>query len=137
MPNKRDLRLDSYGIDREAYRELYHFCLQYPKKKRRLADLHNPLQGMNYDGMPHGTSPGEPTAAAAERAAVLSRDCEMIEQAAKEADPINAYYLLRAIAYDENWYYLRAVCGLNLGEKNFRTARRRFYYILAQKKGMT
>lgn len=136
MPAKRDLRLDAYGIDKHAYRELYNFCLQYPKKKRRLVELRDPLHAMCYDGMPHGTAPGEPTATAAERAAQLSTDCEMIERAAKKADTLNARYLLAAVTQDESWCYLRMVKGLGAGEKNFRSARRRFFYMLAKEKGM-
>jgi hypothetical protein len=117
MPNKRDLILDSYEISKNAYRELCYFCLQYPEKKQKLNNLYNPLHAMNYDGMPHGNSVGEPTAIAGERAAILSRDCEMIERAAKEADHEIAEFILLAVTQDVPYHYLTAEAwGMHEGD---------------------
>ena len=50
MPRRRDLKLDKYGISKEAYRELRSFCLQYEEKKARLQQLRSiasaPITGM-------------------------------------------------------------------------------------------
>ena len=71
MSSKRDLKLDEYNIGKYAYRELHNFCLQYPYKKQRLADLRRPYHSPQITGMPHGNDAGQPTEDNAERAAVL------------------------------------------------------------------
>jgi hypothetical protein len=139
MPNKRDLKLDEYNISKYAYRELANFCLQYPEKKRKIADLHNPLKAQRYSGMPHGTDVGEPTASAAERAAQLSADCELIEQTAIEADAGIYQWLLLAVTQGLSYRVLRE-CDINgigrmpAGEEMFNNRRHRFFYILAKKR---
>ena len=132
--NKRDLKLDEYNISKYAYRELHNFCLQYPEKKRRIEDLHNPLHAMCYDGMPHGTGAGEPTANAAEKAAQLSKDCEMIEQAAIQTSSRDYQCIILAVTQDMPWYYLRKCKELKTCEKYFRRETHRFYYLLAKNK---
>jgi hypothetical protein len=134
MANKRDLKLDEYNISKYAYRELANFCLQYPEKKRRIADLHNPLKCQRYSDMPHGTDVGEPTAYAAERAAQLSYDCELIEQAAIEADAGIYQYILLAVTEDVPYYCLKSLKDIPCGKRYFDKCRQLFFYILAKKK---
>lgn len=136
-----DLNLKQYNISTYGYRQLKYFCLRYPEMKRQIADLHNPLHAMNYDGMPHGTGPGEPTAAAAERAAQLSMDCELIEQTAIEADSQIYQYILLSATRGISYRYLRE-CSINglaplpAGQDMFNARRHLFFYLLAKKKGI-
>jgi hypothetical protein len=134
MPSKRDLKLDEYNIGKYAYRELHNFCLQYPYKKQRLAELRSPYRSPRITGLIHGNGAGQPTEDNAERAAVLSRDCEMIEQAAMEASAEDCQYIIKAVTQDMPWYYLRSVYGLRTYERGFRKELHRFYYYLAKKK---
>jgi hypothetical protein len=134
MPSKRDLKLDEYNIGKYAYRELHNFCLQYPYKKQRLADLRSPYHSPQITGMPHGNDAGQPTEDNAERAAVLSHDCEIVEQAAIQASSEDYQNIIRAVTQDMPWYYLRAIYGLKTYEKGFRSEMHRFYYFLAKKK---
>ena len=134
MPSKRDLKLDEYNIGKYAYRELHNFCLQYPYKKQRLADLRRPYHSPQITGMPHGNDAGQPTEDNAERAAALSHDCEIIEQAAIQASPEAYQQLIRSVTQDMPWYYLRSVFGLKMNEKYFNLERHQFYYLLAKKK---
>lgn len=137
MPNERRVKLDNFGISKYAYDELRAFCLQYPEKKKKIADLHNPLKGVCYNGMPHGSTPGEPTATAAERAATLSVDCELIEQTAIEADSgIYQYLLLAVTEKGINYEILRACKDIPCGREYFYLRRRYFFHRLAEKKGM-
>lgn len=135
MPNERDLRLDKYAISKYAYRELKYFCLQYPEKKAELARLHNSqylLHPIDYDGMPHGSTSGNPTVMAGERAAYLSSECELIEQTALETDAgIYPWILLSAtqgIPFEELG---RVPCG----RRQFYEKRRKFFFLLSRKKG--
>lgn len=135
MPNKRDLNLDEYNIGKNAYRELRYFCLRYPEMKKQLAELRSPYSSPRASGMPHRSSTGDPTARSAERAAELSRSCEMIEQAAIEAGEQDYPYLLLAVTQEDvSWSYLRMRRGLRTYEKGFRKKIRHFYYSLARKK---
>ena len=134
MPSKRDLKLDEYNIGKYAYRELHNFCLQYPYKKQRLADLRSPYHSPQITGLPHGNDAGQPTEDSAERAAALSHDCEMIEQAALEVSASDYQCIILAVTQDVPWYYLRELKGLKTCEKYFRDEQHRFYYLLAQKK---
>ena len=83
MPRRRDLKLDKYGISKEAYRELRSFCLQYEEKKARLQQLRS-IASAPITGMPGKNEPGNPTAKHAEMAVKLSNDIAMIEQSALE-----------------------------------------------------
>jgi hypothetical protein len=137
MPNKRDIKLDSYNISRFAYRELSNFCLQYPEKKQKLLDMRNPLKCQQYSDMPHGSGVGEPTAIAAERAAKLSIDTELIEQVAIEADSsIYQYIILGVTMQGLNYEILKALKGMPCGKEYYYKRRRIFFYLLALKKGM-
>jgi hypothetical protein len=84
--------------------------------------------------MPHGSDAGQPTEDNAERAAILSHDCEIIEQAAIEASAKDYQNIIRAVTQDMPWYYLRSVYGLKTYEKGFHCEIHRFYYYLAKKK---
>jgi hypothetical protein len=134
MPSKRDLKLDEYNIGKYAYRELHNFCLQYPYKKQRLADLRSPYHSPQVTGLPHGNDVGQPTEDNAERAANLSHDCEIIEQAAIQASAEDYQCIILAVTQDIPWYYLRALRGLKTNEKYFNLERHEFYYYLAKKK---
>jgi hypothetical protein len=131
MPWRKDIKLQDYHISRDAYRELLYFCRQYDEKKRELQRL----RGLNIkspDGMPRGGGISDPTAEAGARAAKLSADCDMIELAAKEADPDIARYLLLNVTRGASYYSM----DVPASESTFNRARRRFYYLLAKKKGM-
>lgn len=134
MASKRDLKLDEYNIGKYAYRELHNFCLQYPYKKQCLADLRSPYHSPQITGMPHGNDVGQPTEDNAERAAILSHDCETIEQAAIQASSEDYQNIIRAVTQDMPWYYLQSVYGMAVSRHTFNAERRYFYYLLAKKK---
>lgn len=136
MPSKRDLKLDEYSIGKYAYRELHNFCLQYPYKKQRIADLRSPYRSPQITGMPHSGSVGLPTEENAERAVTLSNDCEMVEQAALQASAEDYQCIILAVTQDVPWYYLRELKGLRTYERGFRKELHRFYYFLAKKKNI-
>lgn len=138
MPNERDIQLDKYEISKYAYRELKYFCLQYPEKKAWLNRLHSSqylLRPTAVDGMPHSSDPGNPTAHAGEKAARLSRDCELIEQTAIEADAGIYQQLLKAVTQDVSYWQLKCCDGIPCGKDYFYACRRKFFYLLAKKQG--
>lgn len=131
LANARDLKLDSYGISKYAYRELKNFCLQYGEKKQKLAAIRG-LSAVTYEGMPHGTDIGDPTQVKAERAERLEADIKLIEQTAIEADSGIYQSLIANVSSGISYFDLIVPCD----KKYFYEKRRKFFYILAQKRGM-
>ena len=70
-----------WSLSKERYQELRNFCLQYPRWKIEAASMLE-LSAMNYDGMPHSTDPGDPTAKAVERREGLIRKIQLVESCA-------------------------------------------------------
>lgn len=100
---KRDLSLRRYNIGKYRYRELKYFCLQYPEWVSEAA------RG-NY---------------------INATNKLMIEQAAREADPALAAYIVRNVTTGMPYEHLGIVpCG----RRQFYQARRKFFYLLSLKK---
>jgi hypothetical protein len=132
LSNRRDLQLDSYEISKYAYRELFNFCRQYPDKKAKLRDLRS-LSIIPMSGMPHGSGASTPTESKGMLAAKISTDCELIEQTAIEADAEIYSWLIKNVSEEGlTWEYLNPPKG----RRQFYESRRRFFYLLAYKKGM-
>lgn len=69
------------------------------------------------------------------RRAQLAKNCEMVEQTAMDADPEIYQYLIKAVT-DENvtYRYLEMVMGIPCGRKMYYDRRRKFYWLLDQRK---
>ena len=129
MSNKRDLRLDQYGISKHRYRELSNFCLQY---KEFIAEKNNcyDLSGVALTGMPHSTTVSDPTANKAERAYKLGKNIELIEQTAIEACGELYPWIIKAVSQGLSWDDLQPPMGKN----QYYQERRKFFYLLSLKK---
>lgn len=135
MPNKRDLRLDKYDIGVYAYRELNNFCKQYQEKRRKLQEAECAYSAPRFDKAPGASCyDDDQTTRAAVRAAMISRDLEMVEQSAMEAAPEEYALFLQAMVEDHTWNYMREIKGMRMGENDFRWRRRLFYFLLAKRK---
>lgn len=132
MPRRKDLHLDGYGISKFAYRELCNFCLQYEDKKAKVAELRNPYNSPQITGLPHGNEVGNPTESAAEKAAVMSHDIDLIETAVRAAAPDIYSTLLKNVTQGIQYDYMEVPAG----RRQFYEKRRKFFYILAQKRGI-
>ena len=124
MPNKRDLNLTKYNIDRYQYRELKYFCLQYRRKKQQASFLLKTVckYGENRDN---------------KLTEQLIQDCQLIEQSAVEADPELYQYIIEGTTQEDCPYWaLQTRYNMPCGKCRYENARRRFYYILAVKKNM-
>lgn len=132
MPNKRDLKLDEYGISKLAYRELINFCLQYDEKKKKIKDLHDPYRSPKITGMPNGNRISNPVEQAAIKAEQLSRDIELIHNTAQEADGEIVDAILKNVTQGIQYDYLEVPCG----RRQFYEKRQKFFCLLAVKKGI-
>lgn len=123
------LKLDKYGISKSEYEELKAFCRRYDEKRAEAADLLYRTTG-RLTGMPRGCNTSDPVCVSVARRERLLKECEMIEQAAIEADPAGYQAILRNVTrgmrFEETGYY-----G---ARSTFYDARRRFFFFLRNRK---
>ena len=73
------------GISQDRYRELLHFCRQYPEWKTEANSLLG-IRAIKADGLPHGSGKSDPVARAAERRERLLAKISIVEGCAKASD---------------------------------------------------
>nr|DAP85531.1 MAG TPA: hypothetical protein [Caudoviricetes sp.] len=123
----RDFTWNDYGISTFRYRELKNFCLQYDEKKSK---IHYGLNGVSNNGMPKGNSMGNPVEVNAISNTVYKRDCEMIEEAARQACPEFWRYIVKSVTNDlpyELIEYDEQQGRIPIGKTDFYGYRRLFY----------
>lgn len=133
--NKRDLRLDKFGISGKRYKELCGFCEQYPEWKK---ELHNYayLPGIGYSKTP--TSPNRGTSDMTAKTAIRLSDyqekCNLIERIAKQADNEIWEFIIKSVCYEVPITYLISYEGMHMSKSAFYERRRFFFYLLDQEK---
>lgn len=153
MPSTRPIKLDEWGITWEEYKELTYFCLQYNRKKSEAAalltiKLSTPTPAIYHKGgkefgtfLPRGGHMSDPVAATAAKRDRLLNDIRMIEQAARGASEaatkaygwaIDPRYIIKAVTQKSGVQALYADPDTRppMGERQFYTVRRIFYWIL-------
>jgi hypothetical protein len=124
-----------YWISKHRYLQLVHYCLQYSEWKDQLNSF-TAISAVNMDGMPRGTGTGRSLENTALMMAALSAKIERVESAAREADPVLAPYLIRAVTRTGVGYdYLRQVMRIPCGRRQYYNLRRKFFWILSGKVG--
>ena len=73
------------GISQDRYRELLHFCRQYPEWKTEANSLLG-IRAVKADGLPHGSGKSDPVAAAAEKREKLMEKIEIVDRCARAVD---------------------------------------------------
>lgn len=135
MPNVRSTSLKKYDISSHRFMELYHFCLQYNEWKQELRACNDTLHSAEITGMPKGSGHSDATAKLAMRRVELTRKCELIEQTAKEAEPDIAEYIMKAVTNEGiTFNYLHQMMNIPCGKDYYYERRKRFYWLLSQKK---
>ena len=162
MPSTRPIKLTEWGISWEEYKELTYFCLQYERKKAEAAalltiKLSTPTPAMYHKKvgdkrvefgtfLPHGGGRiSDPVAATAAKRDRLLNDIRMIEQAARGASDaarelykfeVDPRYIIRAVTQRSGVQALYANPDTRppMGERQFYTVRRIFYWILHEMK---
>ena len=131
MANVRAINKDKYNISDYRFRELYYFCLQYEEWQEALKDLHNPLKGMQYSGVPASGDPGKPTERAAIEGAEYWHKCNAIEEAAKAADPELREYIIYAVTHEGiTFKILKMQKNIPCERDRYYNSRRKFYFHL-------
>ena len=70
------------GISQDRYRELLHFCRQYPEWKAEANTLLG-IRAVKMDGLPHGSGVSDPVAASAERRERLLAKIQIVDDVAR------------------------------------------------------
>ncbi|MBK5261275.1 MAG: hypothetical protein JJE17_01730 [Peptostreptococcaceae bacterium] len=132
--NVRPISYKKYDVTENRFREIYYFCLQYHEWKEELKENNNTLGSRVLSYMPRGT-PGNALEALVIKRARLIDKCELIEQAAIQADPELYQYIIKAVTnLDITYNYLKTTMAIPCGKNVFYERRRKFYWILSQKK---
>lgn len=126
-------------ISKFAFGTAKNFAYQYPEWKQQYAEtIGQSAKGVNYDGMPHGSGTGNPTASIAIRAAALKGNIDVIENLALYAGRDLWQFLLFGVTNEGVTYnYLRhGMCKelgpLTCGKNEYYQMRRLFYYMLSK-----
>jgi hypothetical protein len=136
MNRTTKLKLDKYGISSKRYKELCGFCEQYPDWKRELKD-HSFIGSPSNIGEARSANKGlsDPTFASAVKLEKCAHNCNLIEEVAKETDPVCWLFLIKGICYEVPVEYLMSVEGMPISRSTFFYRRRYFFYLLDKKKG--
>lgn len=134
MAKVRPLNSDRYDISKHKFWQLYHFCLQYPEWKDELKYQTDTVKSLQVTDMPHGNMTGNPTEKLGSRRALLSSQCKLIEDTAKESDPEIWEYILKGVTNENASYnYLKQIMDIPCGKNYYYEKRRKFFFLLAGK----
>ena len=133
--NKRNLRLEKYGISGKRYKELCGFCEQYPDWKREIADFPF-VKAVNYKPTPGSPNVGtsDPTATNAIKIEQYMHNCQLIEEVAKQADSEKWEFIIKSVCYEVPIAYLETMEGMYLSKSAFYERRRYFFFLLDKAK---
>lgn len=134
--NKRNLRLEQYGISRKRYKELCGFCEQYPDWKLELENHTSTVKCKQIDGMPHlpAGNFSDPTSELAIRRSKMQENIRLIEKTANDADPTLSKYIIKSVCYEQPFWYIRDIMQIPCSEHSFYDSRRYFFYLLDRRK---
>lgn len=128
------LKLDSYGISRDAYMELKYFCRQYDQKRREAASLLG-VGSPAFDATPKGNTVGRPTESAAIKRESLLADVDLIDRCAKDVDNGAWYHaLIDNCCRRVPWECLKPEDMGSSQKQAYFTARRQFFFLLHQRR---
>jgi len=134
MGNVRPLNSEKYEMSKHRFFELYHFCMQYNEWKDELKYNTDTIGSICNDGMPRSSNITDGTGQLGIRRAILSKNCEIVEQTAIETDSEIYQYIIKAVTNDGITYnYLKMVMGIPVSHNTYYDKRRKFYWLLSQK----
>jgi hypothetical protein len=135
LPNKRNLKLDDYGISNKRYKELCGFCEQYGEWRDELKYKKDTVKSKVITDMPLPPSrTGNPQEDLAIRRTELEEKCKLIEQTAIQADSYLYPYIIKSVTEEVPCWYLEEIMGMARCRKDFYAARRYFFFLLDKNK---
>jgi hypothetical protein len=132
--NKRNLKLDAYGISGKRYKELSGFCEQYPEWVETLRNQ-SYVSGVASDGMPKAQyTKSDATGRIAVKMNEIRKRKQLIDDVAKEASPDLCRYIIKSVCYEVPFWYLQDFMKIPCGRNTFYDARWFFFYLLDRRK---
>ena len=127
---------NKYWISKHRYYELKHFCLQYLDWKKAYVGIDNlSVIHSNLDKSSSNNSVSDITSKCAIAKAEYSEKMDMIENAAKAADPYLWQYILKAVTEELSFTYLKSKLEIPCGRDMYYDRYRRFFWILNKARG--
>jgi hypothetical protein len=137
LANRRNLKLNDYGISSKRYKELCGFCEQYPEWVDELKYKTDILKSKEITDMPMAPSRiGNSQEDLAIKRTELQSKCEIIEQTAIEADADLYQYIIKNVCYEKPIWYLIDIMNMPCSERAFRDKKRYFFFLLSMNKKM-
>lgn len=134
--NKRNLRLEKYGISGKRYKELCGFCEQYPEWKQAIKFNTDTLHSPEITDMPLAPHDNmdDATSRLAIKRAYMSQCVDLVDNTAKQAGGDLSKYIILSVCYETNVTALRHIHGMPLEKSAFYELRRYFFYLLDKNK---
>lgn len=122
---------NKYWIEKNRFYELKYYCFQYPLWKKAY-ELLDGLRMCSYDltGGSRSTLPGDITGNCVEERSIYFERMKAVEQAAIEADPYLASYILKAVTEGLSYSYLKARLEIPCSRDTYYDRYRRFFWLL-------
>lgn len=121
---------NKYWIDKHRHYELKHFCLQYPTWKKIYSSIGDITIGNNIMRS-RNNSISDPTSKMAMKRLMYKNRIDLVEQAAREADPALYEYILKAVTEGLSFTYLRTKLQIPCGRDMYYDRYRKFFWILS------
>ena len=123
---------NKYWIDKNRFYELKYFCLQYPLWKH----AYDALDGMRISSVDLTGIKGSPgtdiLGSIMDERSIYSERMELVEKAAREADPYLASYILKAVTEGLSFTYLKSRLEIPCSRDMYYDRYRRFFWLLDQ-----
>ena len=110
---------NKYWITKHRHYELKHFCLQYPDWKKTHSDLRDTVVPLSI-------------AKRVAMRAIYSKNIELIEKTAREADPYLYDYIIKGVTEGKSYTYMRTVLNIPCGKDMYYDRYRKFFWLLSK-----
>lgn len=110
---------NKYWITKHRHYELKHFCLQYPDWKKAHSDLRDTVVPLSI-------------AKRVAMRAIYSKNIELIEKTAREADPYLYDYIIKGVTEGKSYTYMRTVLNIPCGKDMYYDRYRKFFWLLSK-----
>lgn len=123
---------NKYWIDKNRFYELKYFCLQYPLWKKAY-ELLDGIHLSSYELVPSRSNlHTDITGNCVEERSIYYERIKAIEEAAYEADPYLADYIVKAITEGLSYNYLKSSLEIPCGKDMYYDRYRRFFWLLSR-----
>lgn len=126
---------NKYWVNKNRYYELKYFCLQYPLWKRAYDSLDGMrVSSFDLTGVRASSSCTDILGRVMDERTIYLERMQLVENAAREADPYLASYILKAVTEGYAYTYLESMLEIPCSRDTYYDRYRRFFWLLDQAK---